>query len=103
MAGKESNKEFRTRFLELTKTVQKLRYVGKLSLEEMDACLAEATLFVNTSLQRDGFSNTFIRAWLRPVPVVSLNFGPYGINTTYPVLSKTIDNLEREIRALLSS
>jgi hypothetical protein len=29
------------RFLELTKTVQKLRYVGQLSLEEVDACLAD--------------------------------------------------------------
>jgi glycosyltransferase involved in cell wall biosynthesis len=105
MAGKEGNKKFHTRFLELTQTVQNLEYVGQLSLEEVNACLAEATLFVNTSLPREGFPNTFIQAWLRSVPVVSLNFDPDDINTTQHIgfLSKTIDNLERDIRVLLSS
>ena len=45
------------------------------------------------------------QAWLRSVPVVSLNFDPDDINTAQDIgfLSKTSDNLERDVRVLLSS
>jgi glycosyltransferase involved in cell wall biosynthesis len=85
--------------------VQNLEYVGQLSLEEVNVWLARSSIFVNTSLPREGFPNTFIQAWLRSVPVVSLNFDPDDINTTQDIgfLSKTSDNLERDVRVLVSS
>ena len=53
-------------------------YLGKLTQEDVNAELARAYIFVNTSLY-EGFPNTFIQAWLRAVPVVSLAVNPDDI------------------------
>ncbi len=52
-----------------------LTYLGKLSQDEVNRQLEQAQVFVNTSVQ-EGFPNTFIQAWMRKVPVVSLNVNP---------------------------
>jgi len=52
-----------------------LRYLGELSQSEVNLQLAKSHVLVNTSLV-EGFSNTFIQAWMRRVPVVSLNSDP---------------------------
>lgn len=54
-----------------------VRYLGSQSLEEVSQLLTKARLFVNTSQEAgEGFPNTFIQAWLRRVPVVSLHVNP---------------------------
>jgi len=53
-------------------------YLGQLSQEDVNAELAKAHVFVNTSLY-EGFANTFIQAWARGAPTVSLNVNPDGI------------------------
>lgn len=55
-----------------------LRYLGEVSQDEVNAQLVGATALVNTSLY-EGFPNTFIQAWLRGVPVVSLAVNPDGV------------------------
>ena len=55
--------------------VKNLSYLGACSLEQVNSILAEAHILVNTSLY-EGFPNTFIQAWMRKVPVVSLNCNP---------------------------
>jgi len=52
-----------------------LQYLGEKSQEEVNALLARAHIFVNTS-KHEGFPNTFIQAWLRDVAVVSLHVDP---------------------------
>lgn len=52
-----------------------LQYLGKRTQEEVNALLARAHIFVNTS-EHEGFPNTFIQAWLRDVAVVSLQVDP---------------------------
>jgi glycosyltransferase involved in cell wall biosynthesis len=56
----------------------RLRYLGAQPQEEVNRLLAEAHLLVNTS-EYEGFSNTFIQAWMRQVPVMSLNVNPDGV------------------------
>jgi glycosyltransferase involved in cell wall biosynthesis len=56
-------------------SVPGLEYLGSLALDDVNQLLAGAHLLVNTSTH-EGFSNTFIQAWLRAVPVVSLNADP---------------------------
>jgi len=50
-------------------------YIGPISQDEVNQKLAEAHLLVNTS-SYEGFSNTFIQAWQRKVPVCSLSVDP---------------------------
>ena len=55
-----------------------LRYSGFQPHEAIDDLLSAAHVLVNTS-SVEGFSNTFIEAWLREVPVVSLSVNPDGV------------------------
>lgn len=52
-----------------------LQYVGSKTHAEVNALLARAHIFVNTS-SHEGFPNTFIQSWLRDVAVVSLDVDP---------------------------
>jgi glycosyltransferase involved in cell wall biosynthesis len=53
-------------------------YLGELSLEEVNEQLAGAHVLVNTS-DYEGVPNTFIQAWMREAPVLSLNVDPDGV------------------------
>lgn len=53
-------------------------YLGPVSQEEVNRWLANGHLLVNTS-SYEGFSNTFIQAWQRHVPVCALNVDPDGL------------------------
>lgn len=55
-----------------------VEYLGQLDQDAVNAELARSHLLVNTS-KLEGFSNTFIQAWLQGVPVVSLNVNPDGL------------------------
>ena len=52
-----------------------ITYMGSVSQDRVNSLLAEAHLLVNTS-DFEGFPNTFVQAWMRSVPVVSLNVDP---------------------------
>jgi len=58
-----------------------LRMLGRLSFEETLRWFDQATFFVNTSRQ-EGFPNTFIQAWLRGLPVLTLNVDPDRVIST---------------------
>jgi glycosyltransferase involved in cell wall biosynthesis len=69
---------------ELTQRMQRtanLEYLGPRTQAEVNAILATAHVFVNTSAH-EGFPNTFIQAWSREVAVVSLHVDPDGLLTT---------------------
>ena len=55
-----------------------LELLGEQSSEEVHDWLRRARLLVSTS-DVEGFSNTFIEAWLRGVPVMSLHVDPDGM------------------------
>lgn len=55
-----------------------LQYLGEQPIGEVNRVLAQADLFVNTS-KAEGFANTFIQAWMRKVPVVTLSVDADGI------------------------
>lgn len=59
-------------------TAPNIDYIGQRTQEEVNAALSSAYLFVNTS-RYEGFPNTFIQAWLRRVPVLSLHVNPDGV------------------------
>lgn len=52
-----------------------IEVIGEVSNRRINDLLEEAHLLINTS-KYEGFSNTFIQAWMRKVPVASLQVDP---------------------------
>jgi glycosyltransferase involved in cell wall biosynthesis len=93
------------------KNIRFLNYVGGKTTDEVERILAESHILVNTS-QYEGFSNTFIQAWMRCVPVVSLKSNPDGllsdgkmglISGDYEQLCKDVTRLiqDQDLRILM--
>ena len=82
---------------------ENLEYRGSTSQTEVNELLARAHLFVNTS-RHEGFANTFIQAWMREVPVVSLHVDPDRVLSTRRIGARcgSEDELQRVVRYLLS-
>lgn len=55
-----------------------IKVIGEVANDEVNDFFDKGHLLVNTSKQ-EGFSNTFIQAWLRRVPVVSLYVDPDNV------------------------
>ncbi len=71
----------RTRYrglLERIGALENLVYHGALHMDAVNALLARARVFVNTS-ESEGFPNTYIQAWQRNVPVLSLDIDPDAV------------------------
>lgn len=65
-------------FMKSVRDTPNIEYIGALHQHEVNQLLARSHVFVNTSLQ-EGFPNTFIQAWMRRVPVVSLTVDPDNV------------------------
>ncbi|MBK9132739.1 MAG: glycosyltransferase family 4 protein [Gammaproteobacteria bacterium] len=78
MIGRSGHSAWHKDLMGRIKSAAHLRYLGELPQDEVNAILSEAHIFVNTS-EYEGFPNTFIQAWMREVPVVSLEINPDGI------------------------
>ncbi len=79
MAGKASqDRRWQSILQKEVDATPNLEYVGELTQDEVNALLEQCHIFVNTS-SAEGFPNTFLQAWMRGVPVVSLGFDPDGI------------------------
>jgi len=79
-----------------------LKYLGGCTQEVVNHNLARAHIFVNTSIQ-EGFANTFIQAWMRKVPVVSLNVNPDGVfnNRSIGLFSGSYEKLKQDVIRLI--
>ena len=80
-----------------------LEYLGVQSQAAVNQLMARAHVFVNTSLA-EGFPNTFIQAWMRMVPIVSLNVDPDEVLEREQVgfCARTPDGLAAAVRRLLT-
>jgi glycosyltransferase involved in cell wall biosynthesis len=74
-AATSGNKRWQLALKQGIQNAPNLQYLGQKSHAEVNALLARAHIFVNTSVH-EGFPNTFIQAWLRDVVVVSLQVDP---------------------------
>jgi glycosyltransferase involved in cell wall biosynthesis len=72
------NQDWNAELMRSIRTTGNLEYLGQQSHEQINELLARAHILVNTSVH-EGFPNTFIQAWMREVPVVSLQVDPDGV------------------------
>jgi glycosyltransferase involved in cell wall biosynthesis len=81
-----------------------LTYIGGVSQNEVNRRLGEGHILVCTS-QYEGFSNTFVQAWMRKVPVVSLNADPDNIIVREGIgfKSLTFEKLTRDVKLLIEN
>lgn len=79
MAGRLSNKRYEDQLRQMENENPNFKYIGSLPFHETNTLLKNVDLLVNTSKQEEGFPNTYVQAWLRKVPVITLNFDPDNI------------------------
>jgi glycosyltransferase involved in cell wall biosynthesis len=84
-------------------SMQNLDYLGQKTHGEVNELLARAHVFVNTSLH-EGFPNTFVQAWMREVPVVSLQIDPDDVldREAIGIHARTEDSLAQSVRLLIT-
>jgi len=99
--GHPSSGEWFSHLLREINTVPNLDYVGGVSQDEVNRRFEHGHILVNTS-RFEGFSNTFIQAWMRRVPVVSLNVDPDNILVRESIgfHSQTFKGLCRDVKLL---
>ena len=81
-----------------------LDYLGAKTQREVNELLARAHVLVNTSVG-EGYPNTFIQAWQRKVPVVSLTVNPDGVldRQGVGICAGSEQRLEEAVRLLLEN
>jgi glycosyltransferase involved in cell wall biosynthesis len=80
MVGKGQNSKLAEAVRDCARELPNLRLLGGVTQDEVNALMERAHIFINTS-SAEGFPNTFIQAWLRKVPVISLEVDPDGVLT----------------------
>lgn len=79
-----------------------LTYLGPIPQSKVNSRLSQGHILVNTSIY-EGFSNTFVQAWMRRVPVISLNTDPDGVLVKERIgfHSRNFDQLCRDVQSLV--
>ncbi len=102
MIGRPASGHWQTRLEKEMAKLSNLSYIGERPIDEVNQILTESHVLVNTSLY-EGFPNTFIQAWFRRVPVVSLNVDPDDIlkENGIGLHSRSLDGLARDTERLI--
>lgn len=101
MAGRASKLPRHVGLMERIKRVPNLKYLGELSIDEVNAQMAISDMHVNTS-SVEGFPNTFIQAWANGAIVATIAVDPdeegmekLGIGFCTGTLDRLADLIER--------
>ncbi|MCY1635007.1 glycosyltransferase family 4 protein [Marinifilum sp. D737] len=84
--------------------ISSFKYLGEMSNPEVNKYLLESHILINTS-DYEGFSNTFVQAWMRKVVVLSMNSNPDEIisNQQIGFICPTIEELSSKIELLVEN
>ncbi|MHA1491428.1 MAG: glycosyltransferase family 4 protein [Promethearchaeota archaeon] len=103
-AGRSSENSYQNMLMEKSKKLPNLTYLGEISYQKTNELLSKSSLLVNTSTT-EGFSNTYIQAWMRETPVVTLNCDPDNIikNQRIGFHSGSFEKLVMDVRYLIEN
>ena len=78
--------------------------IGEQSIDEANDVMGRSSILVNTSIY-EGFSNTYIQAWMRETPVVTLNCDPDDVIKTNKLgfHSRTFSQLVKDVKFLIEN
>src|SRR4029078_3484808 len=95
-------KVWREQLMQAIQSVTNVDYLGAKTQREVNELLARAHVLVNTSIT-EGYPNTFIQAWQRGVPVISLSVNPDGVldRQGIGIHAGSEQRLEEAVRRLL--
>ena len=102
MIGRNPYNGWSSKIIEKISKNIKLSYMGEQPVEVVNELLSTSHIFVNTSLF-EGFPNTFIQAWMRKVPVVSLHVDPDDVikNNQLGFHSKSFSQMVEDVKKLI--
>lgn len=102
VGGAPSNKQFYDTIKEEAERIPNLEFVGFVPYPDVNEYFNNASILVNTS-SVEGFSNTFLQAWVMYTPVVSLNVDPDEIICKYKLgfHSGTFEQMVEDVKSLL--
>lgn len=84
MIGRSDQSPWCKQVLREAQAIDGFEYLGELELEEVNEVMEAAHVLVNTSTH-EGLPNTFVQAWLREVPSVTMGVDPDGIVSNHGV------------------
>ncbi|MCD6367444.1 MAG: glycosyltransferase family 4 protein [Bacteroidales bacterium] len=104
MIGRPASGEFQQQLEDKIGKIDNLTYLGEKTIDEVNLVLGESHVFVNTS-EYEGFANTFVQAWMREVPVVSLTVDPDDLLKTEKIgfHSGNFENLFCDTKRLIEN
>jgi glycosyltransferase involved in cell wall biosynthesis len=104
MIGRNGNKSRYNELIKTIKTIKSLKYIGEKSQEEVNHIFLESHLLINTS-KLEGFSNTFIQAWMREIPVLTLTVDPDEVirKNKIGICAGNYETLKKSIIELINS
>ncbi|MBN2093412.1 glycosyltransferase family 4 protein [candidate division KSB1 bacterium] len=82
MIGGCDDLEFKNKLKSMENIKTKFKYTGKLTLEETENYFRDAKIIINTS-EKEGFSNTFLQAWIYKVCLLSMKVDPDQLISLY--------------------
>lgn len=98
MIGNPAKNNYQKYIYNLLNEQTNIIYLKHQPINNVNKILSSAHLLISTSLY-EGFSNTFLQAWLHQVPVISLNVNPDNILTKYKIgiQSKSLEKIKKDI------
>ena len=90
-------------FRESENELGNFEYRAEMERDELYSLVSRSSILINTSAA-EGFSNTFIEAWMRGVPVFSINVDPDGLIKEKKLgkVSNSIEQMAEDIKSLLT-
>lgn len=104
MIGKNPKNSWTEHILKSIEDVPNLTFYGEKDLEFVNNCIAQSLILINTS-DYEGFPNTYIQAWMRAVPVISLNIDPDNLMQHHGLgfKSENVNQMVQDIQLLLTN